>query len=1000
LAFFKNVLHHLQAMNSIINITCPSDSGFSVREDLASYRLIYVSIVLFILMFIPVTLQAQDSLPEECEVVGLQVICTYDTSDTFTVPDGITEITVEAWAAGGGGGALDNHGQGGGGGGAYVQSVVTVVPSSAYTVQVGTGGAPGLPGGDSYFDSELILVARGGLNAVESTGGIGGSADLSLGDIRFSGGNGGDGIVGGGRPNSRGGGGGGGSAYPDANGNDGTDGGSNIAGEGGTGSGDGGDGGLGGENGTNGALPGGGGGGTGAGGVSGSGAGGRIIITYDLLIDTFYSRLSGEWHQAGSWTFDENHTGPAADRQPAELDTVIVGASHIINLTDDVLNDAEIQILDTGTLSTGSFTVSGSGMFSLLPGGTLEIGSAEGITSTDDAGNIRSDVRSFSTGANYVYSGTSIQFTGDGLPQVVNNLTIDNIEGVISETEISRTVNGTLTLAGGVLTMAPGTSLVTRTGGINALGGGIVRMQQVIDGNEGYRMISSPVVTTYADLLDGFVTQGIGGSDWPTRQPNLLYFLETHADSGTTANQSWRTIGSLTDDVSDGRGYFFYVFGDIPEDPDYSDPLPKMMSASGIEPEFSGPGGTYGFDVSYTPTRESTAYLEGWNLVGNPTTATIDWDSNEWNRSNIDETIYVWDTTANGGVGDYVVWNGVTGNLPDEGLIAPFQSFWVKASGENPAMSITDQVKTTGGTFVNDPSLVADMNREEHIAVNLNLSAGNLEGSIFLSFSEDGRTGKDPMDAYRLQPMSGSTFLTFFTFGGALDDAPLQINNLPRDLNQMMHIPLQVGGQMKGEPISDDYTLEWSIPANWPQDWTITLMDHRQQQAISMRNRDQYTFRHEPRGIVQLRSSVESGSAGANMKIPAQLIEPAGIVSPEASQLRMRTNAEESRFTILIEPGGDTNSTEYIPNKPRLMQNYPNPFNSATNIRMVLPDQSDVVLEVYDMIGRRVATLADGSYPAGTHNFSWDASGVASGMYIYRLRTGQKAMTKKMLLVK
>src|SRR5690606_12004750 len=133
----------------------------------------------------------------------------------------------------------------------------------------------------------------------------------------------------------------------------------------------------------------------------------------------------------------------------------------------------------------------------------------------------------------------------------------------------------------------------------------------------------------------------------------ILWFMETYADDAPTENTSWRTIGGLGNTVNAGRGYFFYIFGDIDGDPDYNDPLPRTMNATGIEYEFDGPGSTFEFDVSYTsPALESATHTLGWNLVGNPTMATLDWDHEDWEKTNIDQTFYIWDPSANSGEGD------------------------------------------------------------------------------------------------------------------------------------------------------------------------------------------------------------------------------------------------------------------------------------------------------------------------------------------------------------
>jgi len=92
--------------------------------------------------------------------------------------------------------------------------------------------------------------------------------------------------------------------------------------------------------------------------------------------------------------------------------------------------------------------------------------------------------------------------------------------------------------------------------------------------------------------------------------------------------------------------------------------------------------------------------------------------------------------------------------------------------------------------------------------------------------------------------------------------------------------------------------------------------------------------------------------------------------------------------------------TQNIPVKPELHQNYPNPFNPATTISYQIPENMHVSLEIYDLLGRRVALLADGIKPAGFHQVEFDASGYASGVYIYRLRTGDIIESRKMILMK
>jgi hypothetical protein len=92
--------------------------------------------------------------------------------------------------------------------------------------------------------------------------------------------------------------------------------------------------------------------------------------------------------------------------------------------------------------------------------------------------------------------------------------------------------------------------------------------------------------------------------------------------------------------------------------------------------------------------------------------------------------------------------------------------------------------------------------------------------------------------------------------------------------------------------------------------------------------------------------------------------------------------------------------TKNIPNQFALEQNYPNPFNPATTIRFRLQVSGFTSLKVYDMFGREVAVLVNETLPAGDHEVEWDAEGVASGVYFYKLVAGNFIDVKKAIVIK
>jgi hypothetical protein len=84
----------------------------------------------------------------------------------------------------------------------------------------------------------------------------------------------------------------------------------------------------------------------------------------------------------------------------------------------------------------------------------------------------------------------------------------------------------------------------------------------------------------------------------------------------------------------------------------------------------------------------------------------------------------------------------------------------------------------------------------------------------------------------------------------------------------------------------------------------------------------------------------------------------------------------------------------------QLDQNYPNPFNPTTSITFSLPERSPVTLTVYNAVGQRVAVLIDSDISAGRHSVTFDASDLASGLYLYRIQAGDFREARRMVLVK
>jgi len=138
---------------------------------------------------------------------------------------------------------------------------------------------------------------------------------------------------------------------------------------------------------------------------------------------------------------------------------------------------------------------------------------------------------------------------------------------------------------------------------------------------------------------------------------------------------------------------------------------------------------------------------------------------------------------------------------------------------------------------------------------------------------------------------------------------------------------------------------------------------------------------------------------------------------PTNAKIRFRCDASDNNDDVYIDqvvfrgqtagrvaPGGaqltDTGRSVELPVESAFSQNHPNPFNPVTTIKFSLPEPGRVELVVFDLQGRRVATLADGELGAGDHQITWDASDQASGVYFYRLIAGDVQETRRMILLK
>ena len=144
------------------------------------------------------------------------------------------------------------------------------------------------------------------------------------------------------------------------------------------------------------------------------------------------------------------------------------------------------------------------------------------------------------------------------------------------------------------------------------------------------------------------------------------------------------------------------------------------------------------------------------------------------------------------------------------------------------------------------------------------------------------------------------------------------------------------------------------------------------------------------------------GAQGASVEVKIMDDTRVAVVEFEPAD-GAAANGEGSQASVATPAPGFSDATsaeEEIPTAFALEQNYPNPFNPVTTIEFALARTQRVTLAVYDVLGQRVRTLVDGVRPAARYRAAFDASGLASGTYLYVLRTEEQTAVRKMALMK
>lgn len=473
-------------------------------------------------------------------------------------------------------------------------------------------------------------------------------------------------------------------------------------------------------------------------------------------------------------------------------------------------------------------------------------------------------------------------------------------------------------------------------------------LNQSITGDAGFRTLSAPANgTLYDELLADFWTQGATGADTDSGSDNLYTW-----DQGT---QAWVGFTNLnTQSLSAGNGFLFFIFSDDNGPNVAGDAgFPKRLTTLNLNENSE----TIDFNNGNVNPVSNLANNEFF-FAGNPYLFPIDWD--ELTKTNLSNTVYVYDDANS----TFQSWNGTVGNVAN-GLISTFQGFFIQGSGGSGSLTIepADTVSTS-------VSLLKQVGPTPK-ALKIHAEAGDYQADAWLSLQVDGEISRDDFDGLALAPLN-ATYLRLATTIDTSDE--LQINALPIDQAEELVFPLNLTGVLE----EDVANLSFEGLENF-EGWTIAVRD----------------LEVEEEYLVE---------AGTVINLPIDKANAKNVHVPVLpTPLPVKAKASTARYQLVLQPGVSVSTDEGASNLPeriQLEQNYPNPFNPSTRIAFGVPRSGLVRLQVFDLLGRQVATLVDGQQAAGRYTITFDASSLSSGVYIYRLQTADAVLTRKLTLIK
>ncbi|GAB5536371.1 MAG: hypothetical protein Rubg2KO_26200 [Rubricoccaceae bacterium] len=484
----------------------------------------------------------------------------------------------------------------------------------------------------------------------------------------------------------------------------------------------------------------------------------------------------------------------------------------------------------------------------------------------------------------------------------------------------------------------------------------------LLSGPEGWRMLAAPQDTTVGAFLAPLWTQGFTGADSEAGDCSVFRFSESAATFGA----GWTCVGNATDALPAGVGTMVYVFEDDDlrsEAPGIQGGFPKRLTSASVMEAASS------FTFSPAFTDDARPFTQkGWTLLGSPSGASLHWPS--LTRTGIRSTVYVYDPAYNGG--DYrssTVDGGVAyGDLAD-GMIPPFQGFFVHALAESPSLVAPLAAATPG----------RDVLGRQAPPVVVRLAVSDAQGersSAWLALTESGSPGLDDADGARLEPTAWPRAVIYTTPLDAAD--ALVANALPRDLGgaSTLDIPLDVDAQGFEEAVELAISADASA---LPDGWTLTLLDREIGTETQLGEDAAHTFTASPTASRQ---------------------SPSTRLATSVRPTVLARSGKGTRFALRVASSTAISTGEDLELVTGLGVVAPNPSTDRARVRWTLAEAGPVRVSVFDLLGREVAVLADEATPAGIHDSELSIASWAPGVYVVRFASGDIAQTHRFTVVR